>query len=161
MTLTNVPFRNLFFFLAIVPTMAASLIVDTTPSLHPLKEPGEVTSSFGPAVNPFTQKNQIHRGVDFRAPEGTEVFATADARVVTADENASMGIHIVLQHDDTYETVYAHLSALEVQEGETVRSGDLIGRVGNTGLSKGPHLHYEVHVKGDAVNPEDFLPAGR
>jgi murein DD-endopeptidase MepM/ murein hydrolase activator NlpD len=71
------------------------------------------------------------------------------------------GGRFVLQHDDTYETVYAHLSALEVQEGETVRSGDLIGRVGNTGLSKGPHLHYEVHVKGDAVNPEDFLPAGR
>lgn len=150
--------RNLFFCVIIVPIMAASLIIDVRPSLHPLKNETAVTSGFGQRINPFSKEKQLHKGIDLKAAEGTPVYATADARVDKAEQHEKKGLFIELQHGEAYMTAYNHLSKLEVKAGQQVRAGDLIGLVGNTGLSSAPHLHYEVYFEGEPVNPVDYLP---
>lgn len=120
---------------------------------------GGVSSSFGWRADPFTGESRFHRGLDLRAAYGTEVPAAAAGTVVFAGERGTYGTLVVLRHDTGVETRYAHLSAAAVHEGDRVEAGAPIGRVGSSGRSAAPHLHFEVLVNGERVDPAEW--AGR
>ena len=127
----------------------------------PLKY-GRVAADYGKFINPFTKKEAFHNGIDVAAPKGTEVYAAADGKVVTAitdyqKKYKGRGRHIVIQHENGFETFYSHLNEGLVQEGQKVTTGEIIARVGNTGKSTGPHLHFEIRKNGKSQNPEDFI----
>lgn len=128
----------------------------SVPSRMPLM--GSVlTSSYGMRNHPVLGGMRKHSGIDLAAPTGTPVYATADGVVSRADWYSSYGLYISLEHGASLQTRYAHLSRLAVAAGDTVKKGDLIGYVGSTGRSTGPHLHYEVRVDGVAVNPIPYM----
>ena len=106
------------------------------------------------AENPVTQAH--HDGIDFIAEAGTPVLAAAAGEVVTAEFNPKYGYHVILQHDSSYTTLYAHLSELRVAAGDIAEAGTEIGTVGSTGLSTGPHLHLELRKDGQPVDPADY-----
>ena len=122
---------------------------------------GILTSAFGVRQNPFDGHAEFHRGVDLAAPAGTEVFAARDGLVVEIGYDPVLGNTIVLAHDGGYETLYGHLSRVEVVLKQQIRSGMIIGRVGSTGYSTGPHLHFEVRRQGASRDPVPLLPAIR
>lgn len=127
-----------------------------TPSILPVK--AEVISGFGMRMHPILGYKRLHAGLDFRAPTGTKVYATADGVVDYAGvKKNGYGIHIDIRHGFGYKTKYAHLSKLLVKDGQKVKRGDLIGLTGNTGLSKGPHLHYEISKNNKKINPIDYF----
>ncbi len=130
-------------------------LLSATPSRSPTH--GYVTSGYGMRVDPFTGLPQFHAGIDFSARMGAKVMATADGIVVTAGKKGAYGKVIELEHDTGLVTKYAHLSKINVKVGGQVRRGQIIGLVGNTGRSTGPHLHYEVRMRGVAQNPQRFL----
>ncbi|WP_374411183.1 M23 family metallopeptidase [Novosphingobium colocasiae] len=126
------------------------------PSVMPIR--GEVlTSGYGMRVHPVLGGMRAHKGVDLAAPVGTPVFAPADGVVSRASWFSSYGLFISLEHGADLQTRYGHLSRVNVAEGQAVHKGDLIGYVGTTGRSTGPHLHYEVRVDGVAVNPAPYM----
>jgi len=128
------------------------------PNAKPLKGDMEVTSEFGLRRNPFGGFSyEMHSGIDFRGPVGTPIYATADGVVVKAEYSGGYGQHVVIDHGYSYETLYAHMSDMAVQAGDRVQRGDLIGELGSSGRSSGPHLHYEVHRNGQPVNPRYYL----
>ncbi len=108
------------------------------------------------SVDPVYGTSKFHEGMDFSAPPGTPVYATADGTVASASWQGAYGNLIEIRHGYNYTTRYAHLSKINVQPGQTVHRGDLIGAVGNTGKSTGPHLHYEVRFKGIPQNPVHY-----
>jgi murein DD-endopeptidase MepM/ murein hydrolase activator NlpD len=115
---------------------------------------GSINSTFGPRWGKF------HAGIDIGSPHYQEVVAAADGEVIYAhDTGGSLGKAVVLDHGRGMRTVYAHLSVLIAREGDTVRQGQTIGGVGDTGRTTGPHLHFEVRRNGSPLNPEDYLPA--
>ena len=116
-----------------------------------------LTASYGMRIHPFYRTLQSHQGVDYTVPEGSRVFATADGRVKEIAERSTAGRTIVIDHGNGYETSYSHLMAINVQKGEEVRRGDIIGLSGNTGLSLAPHLHYEVRHNGMRVDPIHYF----
>ena len=118
-----------------------------------------VSSNFGWRSDPFTGESRFHRGVDLRAAYGTEVPAAAGGTVVFAGERGTYGTLVVLRHPSGVETRYAHLSSAAVAEGDVVAAGTSIGRVGSSGRSAAPHLHFEVLVNGERVDPAHW--AGR
>lgn len=120
-----------------------------------------ISSNYGVRTDPLLGTPAMHSGTDFRAPMGSGILATASGKVVSADWNAGYGRMVEIEHAGGFTTRYAHMSQILVQQGQTVVSGDLIGKVGSTGRSTGPHLHYEVHRNGTALNPIRFLKAGR
>ena len=126
------------------------------PSRMPLEGAG-LTSSFGMRTHPVLGGRRQHKGIDLSSPVGTPIYATADAVVTRADWFSSYGLFISLDHGAQLETRYGHLSRLNVAEGQVVKKGDLIGYVGSTGRSTGPHLHYEVRIAGTAVNPIPYM----
>lgn len=126
------------------------------PSRMPL-EGAQLTSGFGMRNHPVLGGRRAHAGIDLAAPTGTPVYATADGIVSRADWYSSYGLYISVNHGASMETRYAHLSRLAVAAGDNVKKGDLIGYVGSTGRSTGPHLHYEVRVDGLAVNPIPYM----
>ncbi len=133
-------------------------LLSHTPSVKPTI--GYITRGFGMHIDPFTGQLKPHYGIDFAAKIGTPVWATADGRVgnIGWDKNG-FGTYIEIDHRKGVQTYYAHLSKVEVRIGEEVKRGQLIGRVGNSGRSTGPHLHYEVRINGSPVNPRNyFLP---
>lgn len=115
-----------------------------------------VTSPFGPRKHPILGYSRMHKGIDFGAPIGTPVYSAGDGVVETAGKKGGYGNYVLIHHDDGYDTAYAHLQAFAdgLAVGDRVRQGDVIGFVGTTGLSTGPHLHYEVHVNEEAVDPD-------
>lgn len=131
-------------------------MITCIPSIQPvrnidLKKP---ISGFGWRVDPIYKTRQMHTGMDFTAPKGTEVYATGDGVVEIVENKAwGYGKSIVINHGFGYKTRYAHLSAIGVSEGQKVKRGFLIGLIGSTGRSTGPHLHYEVIKNGEKVNP--------
>lgn len=129
------------------------------PSIIPLKN-GRFTDGFGYRRDPFTGQRRFHYGADFAAPLGTPVYATADGRVVKARRIAGMGNTVEIDHGYDYRTLYGHMRDFEVRRGQKVKRGDLIGFVGNTGRSTGPHLHYEIRVNNRPVNPLDYFYEG-
>jgi len=114
---------------------------------------GRITSGFGLRIHPILRFARMHRGVDFGAPRGTPIHAAADGHVARAGWAGGYGRQVRLNHDGGLATSYSHMSSLSVEPGTLVRQGQLIGYVGSSGLSTGPHLHYEVHRGGVAVNP--------
>ncbi|HUG62653.1 MAG TPA: M23 family metallopeptidase [Methylomirabilota bacterium] len=130
----------------------------------PLQVPldgASMSSNFGSRSDPFLGSVAFHAGVDFRSPSGRPVAATASGRVVVAGRNGGYGNLVEIDHGKGLTTRYAHLSRIAVKVGEEIAAGDIIGRVGSTGRSTGPHLHYETRVNGTAVNPQRYLAAGR
>lgn len=118
---------------------------------------GRVTSSFGYRRDPFSRRVRHHDGVDISAKKGAPVLATARGRVVKAEYISEYGNSVIIDHGDGLETMYAHLSAINVNRGETVGRGDSVGLVGSTGRSTGNHLHYEVYLFGRTVDPSKYM----
>jgi len=127
----------------------------------PLRWPihGPVNSEFGPRRSPWTGRPEEHHGIDIGSASGTPVRSPAPGLVVTASARGRLGKHVALDHGNGVESLYGHLEAVDVKAGERVAKGQVIGRVGSTGRSTGPHLHYELLVEGKAVDPRPFLPA--
>ncbi|NJP10985.1 MAG: peptidoglycan DD-metalloendopeptidase family protein [Leptolyngbyaceae cyanobacterium RU_5_1] len=113
--------------------------------VFPLTIPAPITSAFGWRVHPISGTPRFHRGLDLGAPMGTPVLAAQSGRVDTADFLSGYGLTIILRHGNTQQTLYAHLSQVLVKPGDWVKQGQLIGQVGSTGASTGPHLHFELH----------------
>jgi murein DD-endopeptidase MepM/ murein hydrolase activator NlpD len=131
------------------------LPLNAKPSLWPVE--GRLMSPFAMRQDPFSGEGEFHKGVDISAPAGTTVRATADGVVTFAGWSSGYGRLIVVDHGGGLETYYAHLSKYDVQTGQEVRRGDVVGLVGSTGRVTAPHLHYEVRLGGAPVNPYHYL----
>lgn len=129
------------------------------PAIQPLtnRDLKRTASGWGYRIHPIYKVRKMHWGMDFTAPVGTPVFATGDGKVAeltgSKKSRTGLGLSIKVDHGYGYETVYGHLNGFNVKQGQTVKRGDIIGYVGNTGASTAPHLHYEVHKDGQKVNP--------
>jgi len=119
---------------------------------------GEISSGFGPRIHPIYGVPSFHAGIDLAVPEGTRVCAAAPGEVVTAGWEGGFGLLVVVDHGNGYTSYYGHLSQVLVSAGQYVEIGQAIGLSGSTGLSTGPHLHFEVRYEGVAVNPLSLLP---
>src|SRR5213076_1564911 len=130
----------------------------------PLRKPvmGEIdlSSAFGVRIDPFIRAPAMHTGLDFRGETGEPVRATANGTVTGAGWSGGYGRMVEVDHGNGLATRYGHLSIIDVRVGETIRIGQVVGRIGSTGRSTGPHLHYETRVDGEAVDPQKFLRAG-
>jgi len=127
------------------------------PAIRPIKNMRRISSGFGYRYHPILKLLRPHTGIDISAAKGTPVYATADGVVTRETPGSGYGIVVVIRHGYSYKTLYAHLSRKAVKPGQKVKRGDLIGYVGNTGLSFGPHLHYEVRKAGKPVNPIHYF----
>ncbi len=134
--------------------MAATRV--SIPSRMPV-EGVRLTSDFGMRTHPVLGGRRGHKGVDLAGPVGTPVIATADGVVSKAEWFSSYGLYISLEHGAEIQTRYGHMSRLNVYAGQRIRKGDVIGYIGSTGRSTGPHLHYEVRIAGVAVNPVPYM----
>jgi murein DD-endopeptidase MepM/ murein hydrolase activator NlpD len=138
--------------------------LNATLALVPYRKPvvGEVefTSGFGVRSDPFLGRPAMHTGLDFRAATGDPVRATANGKVVSAGWQGGYGRMVEVDHGNGLSTRYGHLSEIHVRVGDVVKIGQVIGAVGSTGRSTGPHLHYETRINDEAVNPTRFLKAG-
>ena len=130
------------------------------PLRQPLAGPLQVTSPFGTRIDPFFGRLALHPGVDLRQAYGSPVFATAAGKVTIAAPDGGYGNLVEIDHGNGLVTRYGHLAAILVTEGQTVEAGDVVGKLGSTGRSTGPHLHYEVRIDGEPVDPMRFLKAG-
>ena len=135
-------------------------VLPFVPLRKPLEGALEVTSPFGGRADPFYGRAAMHTGMDLRDDLGSPVQATAAGRVAFAGWNGGYGNMVEIDHGNGLATRYAHLSAITVKEGQTVSAGEICGRLGSTGRSTGPHLHYEVRVDDVAVDPSRFIKAG-
>ncbi len=129
------------------------------PSIQPIRNKNltRVASGYGFRSDPFTKKPRMHWGMDFTAPKGTPIYATGDGIVKRADNRAAgFGKHIRIDHGFGYVSLYAHMNKYKVKRGQKVKRGEIIGYVGNTGRSAGPHLHYEIYKDGNKINPLNF-----
>jgi murein DD-endopeptidase MepM/ murein hydrolase activator NlpD len=118
---------------------------------------GRITSRYGYRIDPFTGRYEFHDGIDIKAPWGTRVRATADGKVIYAGWKAGYGKTVIIRHAYGFKTMYAHLSRIKVRAGQWVKSGDVIGYVGSTGRSTGPHVHYEVWRYSKRENPIKYM----
>lgn len=119
---------------------------------------GVISSGFGLRTDPFnSHKIQFHPGIDIAAPTGTPIFAARGGRVIAAERNSIYGNYVLVLHDNGYESLYGHMSKILAHYGEIVRTGDILGLVGSTGISTGPHLHFEIRWHGVAENPLNLL----
>jgi len=136
-----------------------SALLTEIPSIWPIRSGGGViTMHFGQNVHPIFGQHYIHRGIDIATHRsGDPVVATADGQVVTAEYQNDYGNYIIIRHKHGYYTRYAHLQNFRVQVGQRIQQGEVIGYVGSTGVSTGPHLHYEVHVGSDVVDPYRYI----
>ena len=137
-----------------------SALLTEIPSIWPIQGGiGHISTFFGQTRNPFTGLYYIHRGIDIsNYREGDPIVATADGQVVTVEyDHGGFGNNLIIRHKHGFYTRYAHMRSFTVRTGQRVQQGDVIGFVGNTGLSTGPHLHYEVHIGSDVVDPFRYL----
>ncbi len=130
-------------------------VLASTPSIRPLN--GWITSGFGSRISPFTGQNEFHSGLDISNAPGTKIIAPANGRVSFAAEKLYIGNLLAIDHGLGRVTQYGHLKEILVNPGQEVKRGDVIGLVGNTGRSTGPHLHYEVLINGTPVNPIKYI----
>ena len=130
-----------------------------TPSIWPIEQENEywVSSSFGRRISPFTGLPEIHEGIDIVGKKGTPVVAPAEGIVKITGKKKLLGVYVILDHGYGYETIYGHLHEALVNKGEEVDRHQVIGTIGNTGRSTGPHLHYEVRREGVRVNPFRYI----
>ena len=136
------------------------------PAIQPVsnKDLTRIASGFGMRVHPILKIYRPHNGLDFTAPSGVPIYATADGVVDKAEFNGGFGNHVVISHGYGFETLYGHMVKIKAHAGQTVKRGEVIGYLGSTGLSSGPHCHYEVHRNGVPVDPiyyfyNDITPA--
>ncbi|MCR5284404.1 MAG: M23 family metallopeptidase [Treponema sp.] len=129
------------------------------PSINPVKNPNvHVSMAFGPNVHPLNGNWYIHKGIDFSTwRSGDPVMATASGQVVSLGYDNSFGNSVIIKHNHGIYTRYAHLKSFRVTKGQYVEQGDIIGLIGSTGISTGPHLHYEVHIGSDVVDPAKYI----
>jgi murein DD-endopeptidase MepM/ murein hydrolase activator NlpD len=130
------------------------------PAIQPVsnKDLKRLASGFGYRIHPIYKVRKMHWGMDFTAPTGTPIYATGDGVVSTrTNSRGGYGNHVVIDHGYGYETMYAHMSKFNVSRGQRVKRGDIIGYVGSTGRSTGPHLHYEVMKDGEKINPANYF----
>jgi murein DD-endopeptidase MepM/ murein hydrolase activator NlpD len=132
-----------------------SALIAATPTVWPVH--GALNSGFGLRSDPFTGQAAFHEGLDISTSRSEPVLATADGTVLRSGWAGEYGKAIEIAHGERYTTLYGHLEETLVAEGQTVRRGDRVGLVGSTGRSTAPHLHYEVHVDGRAVNPLEYI----
>jgi murein DD-endopeptidase MepM/ murein hydrolase activator NlpD len=125
--------------------------------IYPLPR-GTLTSSFGYRVSPISGAFVFHAGIDLSAPEGTEVYAARGGSVSASGWDDTLGNMVVIDHGDGYSSVYGHLSSVGASLRQKVKSGMIVGRVGSTGKSTGPHLHFEIRSRGEAVDPSSLVP---
>src|SRR4030095_5392516 len=131
-----------------------------TPAIQPVsnKDLTRVASGFGYRIDPIYKTVKMHAGLDFTAPQGTPIYATADGVIKSAANTGNgYGNHVVINHGYGYETLYGHMVRIKARAGQRVNRGDLIGYVGSTGKSTGPHCHYEVHKNGQKLDPAYFF----
>jgi hypothetical protein len=138
----------------------------SVPSIKPveadkLRTDLEYLSGFGIRLHPVHKVRKFHKGIDFTAPEGTAIQATGDGKVIKVEKNSrGYGNNVTIDHGFGFQSLYAHMLSISVREGESIKKGQQIGKVGSTGTSTAPHLHYEVHINGDAVNPINYVLDG-
>lgn len=135
-------------------------LLSATPAIQPVsnKDLSRMASGFGYRIDPVYKTTKMHAGLDFAAPQGTPIYATADGVVQTSGNTGNgYGNHVVINHGYNYETLYGHMVRVKARAGQKVRRGEVIGWVGSTGKSTGPHLHYEVHKNGNAIDPIYFF----
>ncbi|MFN7116208.1 MAG: peptidoglycan DD-metalloendopeptidase family protein [Saprospiraceae bacterium] len=135
------------------------------PSIKPVRSDKlarnvQLLSGFGYRIHPIFKVPKMHAGIDFTAPQGTPIQATGAGRVVKAERGSGYGMHVIIDHGFGYQTLYGHMSRIDVKVGDRVVRGQKIGLVGSTGTSTAPHCHYEVHFKGDKVNPIHYCMDG-
>jgi murein DD-endopeptidase MepM/ murein hydrolase activator NlpD len=130
------------------------------PSINPV-ELMRFSSQFGYRTDPFQGRRKNHKGLDIPGPVGTPIFATADGTIGRAQWVSGYGKYVEVEHGNAIQTRYGHMSALNVIPGQRVRQGEIIGFMGSTGRSTGSHLHYEVRIAGEPVNPTSFLAAAQ
>jgi murein DD-endopeptidase MepM/ murein hydrolase activator NlpD len=131
-----------------------------TPAIQPVanKDLNRIASGFGSRIDPVYKTVKFHYGLDFSAPQGTPIYATADGTATTAGNAGNgYGNYVVLNHGYGYETLYGHMVRVKVSSGQAVKRGEIIGWVGSTGKSTGPHCHYEVHKNGEKIDPIYFF----
>lgn len=118
---------------------------------------GRLNSQFGNRKDPFTRRTSFHSGIDIAAPINTPIFAAADGEVIHASRNGSYGLTVIIDHKNSYETLYAHLNQVDVEVGQHVTKGETIGGMGTTGRSTGVHLHYEIRRNGEHIDPFMYM----
>lgn len=154
--MTQIPAMTIGFILATLGLFIFSIV--EPPSGSPIQADYEVSSPFGMRMHPVQKVKKMHFGLDLKAPVGTPVLATSDGVVIKAvEQKTGYGNMIMIQHDESFKTLYGQLSEINVQHGQKVKKGQVIGKVGNSGASTGPHLHYEVIKDGKRVDPQSFL----
>jgi murein DD-endopeptidase MepM/ murein hydrolase activator NlpD len=134
--------------------------LNTVPVRKPVTGEIDMTSPFGVRMDPFVHEAAMHTGIDFRGETGEPIHATAAGTVTIAGWTGGYGKMVEIDHGNGLATRYGHLSEVDVSVGDKIRIGQVIGKLGSTGRSTGPHLHYETRVNGEAVNPQKFLDAG-
>jgi murein DD-endopeptidase MepM/ murein hydrolase activator NlpD len=143
----------------IVYAKEKEVMLASLPAIMPIsnKDLTRTASGFGIRIHPVYKISKFHNGMDFTAPQGTDIYVTGDGVVesITRDKRG-YGNHIIINHGFGYKTLYAHLDGFAVRKGQKVQRGDIIGYVGSTGLSLAPHLHYEVHLNDVAVDPSNY-----
>lgn len=145
---------------AAITSSVRVVMLNRIPNGAPVKE-GRISSGYGKRVHPVTGDVKFHRGQDFAVNVGTAIYAPADGVVeVTRPSNQGSGNYMRLQHSFGFTSSYSHMSKFEVQMGDFVQKGDLIGYSGNTGLTSGPHLHYEIRFVGRSLDPKPFVDWG-
>lgn len=134
-------------------------MLSSIPAIQPVsnKDLSRMASGFGPRIHPIYKTRKMHSGMDFSAKIGTPIYATGNGTIEKVRRSKrGYGNHVVINHGFGYKTLYAHMSKYTVKKGQKVNRGDIIGYVGNTGMSMAPHLHYEVHKNGKKINPVNF-----
>ncbi len=139
-------------------TKNKEVMLQHLPAIQPVlnKDLTRMASGYGWRIDPIYHTRRFHEGMDFTAPIGTDIYATADGTVMSAGWQQGYGNCVQINHGYGYVTLYGHMSAIKVRIGQPVKRGDVIGLVGSTGKSTGPHLHYEVHFKGQIMNPQNY-----
>ncbi|RYZ29975.1 MAG: M23 family metallopeptidase [Chitinophagaceae bacterium] len=135
-------------------------LLASTPAIQPVsnKDLNRIASGFGYRVDPVYKTIKLHAGLDFAAPQGTPIYATADGTIKLAGfSDGGYGNHVVINHGYGYETVYGHMVRIKARTGQRIKRGEIIGWVGSTGKSTGPHCHYEVHKNGQKLDPVYFF----
>ncbi len=133
-------------------------MLECIPSIQPVlnKDLTRMASGFGWRIDPVYRTRRFHEGMDFTAPTGTDIFATGNGTVISSGWQQGYGNCVEINHGFGYLTRYGHMNAIKARVGQKVKRGDVIGLVGSTGKSTGPHLHYEVHFKGEVMNPQNY-----
>ncbi|HLP04565.1 MAG TPA: M23 family metallopeptidase [Paludibacter sp.] len=133
-------------------------MLQNLPAIQPVlnKDLTRMASGYGWRIDPVYHTRRFHEGMDFTAPIGTDIYATGNGSIMSAGWKQGYGNCVEVNHGYGYITLYGHMSAIKVRAGQSVKRGDVIGLVGSTGKSTGPHLHYEVHFKGQVMNPQNY-----